>query len=221
MKRDLPDGLTRRARSFLGTHAVRLDARPIREERQWYLDRGVPAAVVDRMTAFHERWGGLVLPPAPMYDGGPLPLSAHSPEERAPDGWWFEVGAQRTAVPYSFMIGPAGEFGIDGERWAPLHAGVEGWVESVALHHHASLEAKHITRVVGEDVERIDLDGYEPVREVRGLADTWWRGTDTLVAVYRGEADCLDFPRGRTAWIYSGLDWWGLRGGVDDDEVVV
>ncbi|WP_240926384.1 hypothetical protein [Streptomyces sp. JB150] len=220
MKRSLPDGLTRRARSFLGAHAVHVDAGSSREKRQRYLDRGVPAAVVDRMTAFHERWGGLVLPPAPLYDGGPLPLSAHSPEERAPGDWWFEAGSPRTALPYSFMVGPGGEFGIDGERWTPLHAGVEGWVESVALHHHASREARRITRVVGEDVERVDLDGYEPVREVRGLADTWWRGTDTLVAVHRGEADCLGFPRGRTAWIYAGLDWWGLRGGLDDDEVV-
>ncbi len=61
------------------------------------------------------------------------------------------------------------------------------------------------------------LDGFEPVREVRGLADTWWRGTDSLVAVYTGEARALSFPRGRSAVIYSGLDAWGLRGGVEDE----
>ncbi|MFG3091681.1 hypothetical protein ACGGAI_29070 [Streptomyces antibioticus] len=76
-------------------------------------------------------------------------------------------------------------------------ATVEGWVESLALSHHASLYAKQV------------------VREVKGLADTWWRGPDSLVALYTGEAAAMSFPRGRTALIYSGLDEWGLRGGVD------
>ncbi|MFD3752209.1 hypothetical protein ACFWVT_18615 [Streptomyces cyaneofuscatus] len=43
------------------------------------------------------------------------------------------------------------------------------------------------------------------------------RPPDSLVALYSGEAASLDFPRGRIAVIYSGLDEWGLRGGVDDD----
>ncbi|MGA5820126.1 hypothetical protein ACPC54_19945 [Kitasatospora sp. NPDC094028] len=55
------------------------------------------------------------------------------------------------------------------------------------------------------------------MREARGLADTWWRGTDSLVAVHTGEAEACSWPAGRTAWIYSGLDAWGLRGGVEDD----
>ena len=44
------------------------------------------------------------------------------------------------------------------------------------------------------------------MREVKGLADNWWRGTDSLVAVYSGEAECLSFPAARTALIYSGLE---------------
>ncbi|MFF0596250.1 hypothetical protein [Streptomyces antibioticus] len=76
-------------------------------------------------------------------------------------------------------------------------ATVEGWVESLALSHHSSLYAKQV------------------VREVKGLADTWWRGPDSLVALYTGEATTMSFPRGRTALIYSGLDEWGLRGDVD------
>ncbi|MFI6250601.1 hypothetical protein [Streptomyces sp. NPDC051016] len=118
-------------------------------------------------------------------------------------------------MPYSFMIGPGDEFGIQAERWTPLHATVEGWIESLALAHHASMWARRITRVTGDDVDGIALDGYEPVPEVRGLADTWWRGRDSLVAVYSGEAECLSFPGGRSALIYSGLDEWGLRGGVE------
>ncbi|MFI8100602.1 hypothetical protein [Streptomyces sp. NPDC086023] len=212
----IPDGLTRRARAFVGTHGVRVAVRPVEDHRQWWLERDVPAAVIDLMAAFQARWGGLLLPPAPQYDGGPRHLDPDSPEQD-PAGWWFEAGAQRTAVPYAFLVGPSGEFGIQGYEWAPLHATVEGWVESLALAHHASLGAKQITRLVGDDVDGIDLSRYEPVREVRGLADTWWRGPDSLVSVYSGEATAMASPRGRAALVYSGLDDWGLRGGVDDD----
>ncbi|MFE3791103.1 hypothetical protein [Streptomyces goshikiensis] len=115
------------------------------------------------------------------------------------------------------MISPPGEFGIHGDEWAPLHATIEGWVESLALAHHASMWARQVTKLVGDDVDGIDLNGFAPVREVMGLADTWWRGPDSLVALYGGEAASFDFPRGRIAVISSGLDEWGLRGGVDDD----
>lgn len=168
------------------------------------------------MAAYQDRWGGLLLPPAPQYDGGPKYLDPDSPEEDSA-GWWFEAGMQRTAAPYSFMISPSGEFGMQAEEWAPLHATIEGWVESVALAHHASGWAKQVTKLVGEDVASIDLTGYVQVREVMGLTDTWWRGQDALIALYSGEAAALNFPRGRTAVIYSGLDEWGLRGGADDD----
>ncbi|MGK3094950.1 hypothetical protein ACG93S_34625 [Streptomyces sp. WAC01490] len=90
-------------------------------------------------------------------------------------------------------------------------------MESLALAHHASTWAEQVTKLVGDDVDGIELNGYAPVREVKGLADTWWRGPDSLVALYSGEAASLDFPRGRIAVICSGLDEWGLRGGVDDD----
>ncbi|MBE3204135.1 MULTISPECIES: hypothetical protein [Parafrankia] len=211
---DIPDGLTRRARTFVATHGIRIDVRPVERNRQWWLERDIPAVVIDRMAAYQKRWGGLVLPPALQYDGGPKYLDPDSPESDSA-GWWFEAGMQRTAVPYSFMISPSGEFGIQAGRWAPLHATVEGWVESLALAHHVSMCAKQVTRLVGDDVNGIELDGYEPVREVMGLADTWWRGSDSLVALYTGEAMSLEFPKGRIALIYSGLDEWGLRGGVE------
>ena len=214
---DVPDGLTRRARSFVQAHGVKVDVRRVEEHRQWWLERDIPAAVVDRMVAYEERWGGLVLPPASQYDGGPRYLEADSPEGSASEGWWFEAGMQRTAVPYAFMIGPSGEFGIHADQWAPLHSTVEGWVESLALTHHASMWAKQIVKVTGDDVDGIMLDGFEPVREVMGLADAWWRGADSLVAVYTGEAKALSFPRSRTALIYSGLNEWALRRDVNDN----
>lgn len=113
---------------------------------------------------------------------------------------------------YGFVIGPGGEFGIHGYRWAPLHADTEGWVESLALAAHARRWARTITRLTGEAVDSLDLEGYEPVPEVRGLTDTWWRGADSLIAVYRGEAVAMDAPGCQEAHVYGGLDEWGLHG---------
>lgn len=130
-------------------------------------------------------------------------------------GWSFEAGTQRASVPYSFLIGPGGEFGLyDGLRWASLHAGIEGWVEAVALAHHAAHWAQQITKVAGQSVDDLDLTDFEEVQEVRGLADTWWRGADSLIAVYTGERACLGPKCDPIALIYSGLDDWGLHGAV-------
>ncbi|MGW3443900.1 hypothetical protein [Streptomyces sp. NPDC001076] len=211
-----PERLTRRARYFVLAHGIKVDVPRVSRHREHWLALGIPSAEIDRVTAYQEHWGGLVLPPAPHYDGGPKYLDTDVPEGSHAEGWWFEAGPQRTAVPYSFMIGPGGEFGIHGDRWTPLHQTVEGWVESVALAHHASMWAKQVTRVTGDDIDALDLDTFEPVKEVTGLADTWWRGSDSLVAVYAGEAECLSAPQCRTALLYSGLGEWGLYGGVKD-----
>ncbi|MFI2380480.1 hypothetical protein ACH5AO_36415 [Streptomyces sp. NPDC018964] len=64
-------------------------------------------------------------------------------------------------------------------------------------------------------MDDLELDGFEAVPAVAGLADTWWRGSDSLIAVYRGEAEVMDAPQCKTATIYAGLDEWGLRG-LDD-----
>lgn len=214
----IPDGLTSRARLYVSTHGVKVEVRPVEDHREWWLERGIPAGLVDRMAAYQEKWGGLHLPPAPQYDGGPRYFYPDSPESDTA-GWWFEAGRQRTAVPFSFMIGPSGEFGIQADRagWVPLHSTIEGWVESLALADHVSTRARQITRLVGDEVDGIDLDNYEPVREVMGLADTWWRGSDSLVALYTGEAEGMEFPRARVALIYSGLDKWVLHSGVRAD----
>ncbi|MFJ8784315.1 hypothetical protein [Streptomyces sp. NPDC102476] len=74
--------------------------------------------------------------------------------------------------------------------------------------------AQQVTRVTGDRVDEIALDGFEPVAEVRGMTDNWWRGNDSLVALYAGEAESLSAPSCRTMLIYSGLDDWGLYGGV-------
>jgi hypothetical protein len=96
------------------------------------------------------------------------------------------------------MWGPRG--------WIPLHATVEGWVESVALAYHAARWAKQITKISGDDVDGLQLEGYDPVPEIAGLSDNWWRGPDSLVATFNGEAECSEGPAWRTAFIYSGLN---------------
>ncbi len=103
--------------------------------------------------------------------------------------------------------------GIHGHRWAPLHGSTEGWVESLALADHARRWAGTVTRVTGEAVDSLDLEGHEPVPEVRGLTDTWWRGRHSLIALYRGEAVAMDAPGCLEAHVYGGLDEWGLHGG--------
>ncbi|MFF7978150.1 hypothetical protein ACFZDK_03325 [Streptomyces sp. NPDC007901] len=44
-------------------------------------------------------------------------------------------------------------------------------MESVALAHHASMWAQQVTRVIGDRVDEIALDGFEPVAEVKGMTD--------------------------------------------------
>jgi hypothetical protein len=208
-----PAGLTRRAKKFVEVEGIRVPRQGIGRHRDAWIGHGIPAAEIDRAAAFQDRWGGLALPPAPFYESGPRILDADVPEGSAAEGWWIPAGESRVSMAYGFMIGPGGEFGIHGSRWAPLHASTDGWVESLALATHARRWAKTITRITGKAVDSLDLDGYEPVPEVQGLTDTWWRGKDSLIAVYRGEAVGMDAPRCLEAHVYGGLDEWGLHGG--------
>ncbi|MGW7071810.1 hypothetical protein ACWGII_30905 [Streptomyces sp. NPDC054855] len=208
-----PAGLTRRAKRFVEVEGIRLPQHGIGRHRDAWMRHGIPAAEVDRVAAFQDRWGGLALPPAPFYESGPRILDADVPEGSTAEGWWIPAGNGRVSMTYGFMIGPGGEFGIHGSRWAPLHATTDGWVKSLALAAHARRWAQTITRTTGKIVDSLDLDGYEQVSEVQGLTDTWWRGKGSLIALYRGEAVGLDAPQCLEAHVYSGLDEWGLHGG--------
>lgn len=81
-------------------------------------------------------------------------------------------------------------------------------MESLALADHAGYWAKSVSKISGDAVEALDLSGHEPIPEVQGLTDTWWRGEDSLVAIYNGDAVGLAVPRCRRAHIYGGLDEW-------------
>lgn len=209
---DVPQGLSRRASTFLRMHGLRGEVPGGELSRDRWLEEGIPAEQIDRVSAYHQRWGGLILPPSPRYDGGPRIFVADTPERAPGGGWWFEAGVQRAALPYAFMIGPRDEFGIHGDRWVPLHESMDGWVESLALAHHVAHRAQKITRVTGSAVDALQLEDYELVPEIAGLADTWWRGSDSLVSICTGTAECYAHARLRVGLIYSGLDDWGLHG---------
>lgn len=208
-----PVGLSRRAQDFVRVNGIRLPRQDIRRHRDAWTEHGIPAAEVERAAAFQDRWGGLALPPAPFYEGGPRILGAGCPEGSDAAGWSFGAGDCRVSMAYGFVIGPDGAFGIDACRWTPLHASTDGWVESLALAAHARRWAKTATRLTGKAAAALDLAGFESVPEVQGVTDTWWRGKDSLVALYRGEAVGLDAPQCLEAHVYGGLDEWGLHGG--------
>ncbi|MBF6455264.1 hypothetical protein [Nocardia cyriacigeorgica] len=201
---DSAERLTDRGEWFVSTQCVRVESPRFDELGDRWLQFGIPATQVDRMLDFQRRWGGLVLPPYGAYEGGPKMLCCEMPAEQPERVGWFYAGLQRASMAYSFMIGPAGEFAIDGGPWVSLHASIEGWIESVALAHHATLSARQITTIRGEAIDELPPRDFEPVPEVRGLADTWWRGPDSLIAIHTGEAVGFDQPRLRLARIYDG-----------------
>ncbi|WP_459547941.1 hypothetical protein [Nocardia sp. X0981] len=127
-----PEGLSRRARYFVENHGLRVPCRDLRRYRDVWLEHGIPAAEIDRAVAFQEVRGGIALPPAPAYEGGPRVLEADVPEGPTVEGWRFPAGERRVSSAYGFMIGSGGEFGIDADTSsdaanAPSDAEVLSW----------------------------------------------------------------------------------------------
>lgn len=204
----LPQGLTRRAHGFLWHHAAWAATWAPGEVRRHWLAHDVGTVGLDEAEALQSRWGGLCLPPAPQYDGGPLPIEVvyiRAGDEFGETGWWTECGSQRSALPYSFMVAPGGSFGILEASWVPLHASLDGWIESLALTYALNGRAAHVRRIVGSDRDALDLTNLEVVAEVQGRADTWWRGDDRLIAIYRGEALLFERDEYAIAFVYDGL----------------
>lgn len=187
---DDPSGLTRRARSFLDAHAARVHSLTAEHHDERWTDLGRPKLAVDQLIAHQRRWGGLVLPPAACYEGGPFDLDADDPDVDE-DGLVFTVGRPRYSVPYGYAVDADGQFGIcgSGYPWVPLHASVYGWVEALALSYAARDSARLVRRITGAEADELidGLDGLAPLPEVAGIADNWWRTPDAFVATYRGE----------------------------------
>jgi hypothetical protein len=207
LTREIPDGLSKRAQGFVRSHGAWIDVELASGWVDALREQGVPSSVVDRAEDFQRRWGGLVLPPSLEYDGGPLPFTVchvNDGQHFGENGWWIEAGVQRYSVPYEFELAPGGEFGLVDRTWVPLHQSIEGWVESLALAHHAIRSASTITRLIGADVADLDLSGLAEVAEAQGVADTWWRGGRRLIAVYRGNALMFNDSQYLAAWIFDG-----------------
>ncbi|GLW04416.1 hypothetical protein [Streptomyces lavendulae] len=170
IKRETPTGITLRARYFIRAHGHWADHAGIEQYRARWTEHSIPTAQIDRVASYERVWGGLILPPSPHCDGGPRALSGDVPERLESGAWLFEAGAQRTALPYSFVIGPDGEFGLHAgaEDWVALHSGIEGWVEALSLADHARRCARTTTTLTGAAVDDLDLDGFEAVPEVAG-----------------------------------------------------
>lgn len=86
LSEDVPEGLTRRAQRFVVAHGIKIGVPPVgRLSKQW-LALGVPSSEIDHVTEYQKHWGGLDLPPAPHYDGGPRCLDSDLPEGSPDEG---------------------------------------------------------------------------------------------------------------------------------------
>ncbi|MGC4896996.1 hypothetical protein [Micromonospora sp. DT31] len=211
--RRTPTALSRRARSFVSVHGFWLEEPPVAQYRSAWQQAQIPDEVIDRAEAYQACWGGLVLPSAPGLPedaAGPRMLGVEPPEWEdtfVPPGWFFQAGPQRTAVPYAFLIGPDGTFGIAGSddgQWVPLHRSIDGWVESLALAYAAMGMADTVTKVTGSAIDQLDLAAMQPIAEVGGITNGWWYRPGLLAAVYAGESELFGGSASRTAYLYTG-----------------
>jgi len=83
----VPDGLSRRAQHFIRVHGLRVPCLDVESHRDQWLGHGIPAEEINRARDFQERWGGTVLPPAPVYEGGPRYPEVDTPEDFDEEGW--------------------------------------------------------------------------------------------------------------------------------------
>ncbi|GIF99988.1 hypothetical protein [Catellatospora citrea] len=204
----LPSGLTRRARAYLTAHAIRRETWSVEQHRRHWHRYGRPADAVEHLAAYQGRWGGLELPPTPEYEGGPQVLDADDPSVEDGLGPCFEAGSTRCSTAYRFMVDGAGRFGIVAEdSWVPLHGSVEGWVEAAALRQLADGLPAEVRMATGARIDGLpERYGLRPVPEVAGVTDGWWRGKDSLLAIYRGEARLFGNLQYQTAYLYLGID---------------
>lgn len=205
---DAPEGLTPRARRFVQVHGVRVPTWTVEQHQRHWTGLGRPARAIDQLMAHQQRWGGLVLPPAVNYEGGPFHLGADDPDDDD-DGVVFTVGRPRRSVPYAFAVDRDGRFGIcgSGYPWVALHASIDGWVESLALTYAAREEAQLIRRITGTEADNLlaSLAVQPPIAAVAGLADNWWRIPDRYVSVSRGESLCFGGRLTPSFLMYEGI----------------
>lgn len=92
--------LSPRAASFVQVHGVRIPTWAIEQHKDHWGELGRPVDAVKQLIEHQRRWGGLVLPPASEYEGGPYDLDADDPDFDD-DGLVFSVGRPRFSMPYA------------------------------------------------------------------------------------------------------------------------
>ena len=201
---DDPSGLSSCARRFVRTHGVRVPSWSVERHLSHWTGLGRPDTAIEALLAHQERWGGLALPPADDYEGGPYDLDADDPDPEL-----FAVGRPRCSVPFAFAVDREGRFGVCGSGlpWVPLHSSVAGWVESLALTYHARQNAQTVRRLAGSQAEKLiaGLAGRAPAPEVGGLADNWWRTDNGYAWVPTGESLLFGGRSRAVAVLYEGV----------------
>ncbi|SEN21161.1 hypothetical protein [Nonomuraea pusilla] len=162
------------------------------------------------MVDYQARWGGLALPElaVPLYDGGVAVMVADDPGDTEGVGPCFTAGTDYYSVAHWFCVDLQGRFGILYESWVPLHSSVSGWIEARALADAAQrmhrVEVWKGREAANRARALIDaLPGLIEVPEVQGLADNWWQGDGTLLAVYEGEAKVFWSQEAAFAALYA------------------
>jgi hypothetical protein len=79
-----------------------------------------------------------------------------------------------------------------------------GGVKSLALAHVAAYWAPCITQSSRHGSRRLEPVRSGIIPRGRRPVDTWWRGEETVIAVYRGEAHLFGDPALQAATVYSG-----------------
>jgi hypothetical protein len=77
---DDQSGLTPRAASFVRIHGARVTTWSNEQHVAHWTQLGCPTSSIDQLVRFQERWGGLILPPAAVHEGGPGVLDADDPD---------------------------------------------------------------------------------------------------------------------------------------------
>jgi hypothetical protein len=142
-----------------------------------------------------------MLPRSLEYDGGPWRFDVDVPHEET-EGWFFDSGTSRTALPYGFTLGPDDAYGIYLYSWVATHRSVEAYLESLAVERLAEQLATSVTLLRGSEVGDLDLEGAVPLPETGGVADRWLRRGRELVSLHTGEALAFDRPGYLRARVY-------------------
>lgn len=202
---DLPVGLSRRALTFVQAHGQRIYSDRVQRSAAQWIEQGVDGALVQRAADYGQRWGDLYLPPSTLFNGGPRYLGPDVLVGNWSEGGYLEAGPARFSVPYDFLLGPDGAFGIGDIEFVPLYASVEGWIESLALEEELRSVATEIRRFTGPEVSSLDISMMSPYPGVSGISESWVMDAERAIFVSRAISLISGHANDVVAIAYSGI----------------